>query len=1031
MRPLVLAVAVLLLASTSAHADGPVPAYVAEQVTLGNAESVLFGGTDADGGIDDWYVSNGVVEAIIDDVALQDDLPPGVTPPPRQNEAAPTGGFVLDLGRAGADDDQLSGMFTIGGLGLENFIEYDSIHASTTSASATITVEGTLLGFDPVSPSDLRVVTEYTAAGSDPFLTLTSTVTNTSSESASGLGGFLDAIAWTSRAVVPFSPLPNRGFDHVALDFDNLAGALELPAFAAGPGNVTPADGVLDPPSGRTAGEVAYGILGVHVSVDQDGPGGAAPVVTPVNTLFGVNSNLATALGNLPASPQLLPGGVLVYERRLYVGGRNDVASVANPMLEELAGRLGFGTGTLSGDVDAADTPDVAASAIATRTGGAPIGAFPNGTPLNHFRTEADGSFAGIVLPAGTYDLEFRAAERDPVTVSGVVVSAGSDTAVSVPPLAGLGTVRFRVREQVAGGSDPLVPARITFKGLSGTPDPRFGADFEASLINADGSRDDIQPESFAGGPAQSNLVYLADGTGEVQVRPGRYEVFASRGLEYTLHRSEITVRAGRSVSKSFRLRRVVDTAGTISADFHIHSARSLDSSAPLRDRVASFAGEGVEVMVSTDHDYHVDYAPVISELGLESLVTSIVGNEVTASLPNPPRYPDSYGHINAWPQPVLPFARRDGSVDEEYVAPNFIYSRLRGQGAEVIQYNHPRAGLSGLTSIGFFNNFGYDPTLPIDAAPNDLLLDDDVTGDSGVPNPDGLRNIDFDAMEIVNGINVNRYLEVRDDWFSLLNQRNAPTSGGPVPFIAGTAVSDSHRITVEEAGYARTFVGGAGDDPATLDVATFDANVLAGNMVGTSGPFVEFWLEDETGARAQLGETFVPSSSALSLAIRVQASNWMPVEQVRIYANGSLLRTLDASTTPAVKPGPKNPLSRGRKHVARFDASIPVSVAEDTHFVVEAGAVLEPLSPPDELVDKIVPGLRPVAFTNPIFVDLLGDGFDPPGVSAAVAEAKRARTVESLAARRREEIRDHLPIHKIRIPQSAVDAAREANPER
>jgi hypothetical protein len=35
--------------------------FVAEQVTPVNAAADLFGGTDADGGIGDWYVSNGVV----------------------------------------------------------------------------------------------------------------------------------------------------------------------------------------------------------------------------------------------------------------------------------------------------------------------------------------------------------------------------------------------------------------------------------------------------------------------------------------------------------------------------------------------------------------------------------------------------------------------------------------------------------------------------------------------------------------------------------------------------------------------------------------------------------------------------------------------------------------------------------------------------------------------------------------------------------------------------------------------------------
>lgn len=1015
--------AVLPLLVAPARA-GVVPTHLAEQITLANT-ALLFGGTDADGGIDDWYLTNGVIEAIIDDVALQDDLPPGVPPRPRQNEAAPTGGSVLDLGRWGADDDQLSGLFTIGGLSLDNFIEYDSIEAATGIDSATVTVRGRLLGFEPaVLPSELEVVTKYTAAGSDPFLTLTTTITNNSAAStAAGLGGVLDVIAWVSRAIVPFSPLPNRGFTHAELDFNNLALALELPSFAAGPGNVSPADGVMDPPTGLSAGEVAYGLLGVEVSVDPDGPGATAPVVTPVNTLFGVSSHLVTAFGNLPAGPGLDSGAVLVYTRRLYVGDRNDVASVANPMLQELGSRLGFATGTLSGDVDARDTADVAASVVATRTGGVGITAFPDGTPITHFRTEASGGFAGIVLPVGTYDLELRSAERDPVTVSGVSVLAGSDTVVAVPSLSGLGLVRFRVFERVKGGADPLVPARITFKGLDGIPDPRFRFDFEAFGIALGEVLNDLDPETFGGGPAVRNLVYLADGTGEVGVRPGHYEVIASRGPEYTVQRRRIRVREGSDATLSFRLRRIVDTSGAISADFHIHSARSLDSSAPLRDRVASFAAEGVEVMVSTDHDFHTDYGPVIAGMGLTSHVTSIVGNEVTASLPNPPIYPDSYGHINAWPMPSLPLERRDGSIDEEFVAPNFIFSRLRRLGAEVIQYNHPRAGLSGLTMIGFFNNFGYDPSLPIDMAPNDLLLDDDVTGDSFVHNPDGLRNIDFDAMEIANGKSVTGYLEVRDDWFSLLNQRNAPAAGGPVPFIVGTAVSDSHRLANDEAGYARTYVRGAGDDPFQLVPSVLDDNVLAGNMTGSSGPFVEFFIEDAASARADLGETFVPQTSVVTLHVRVQATNWMPVDEVRVYENGALVRRFDASTVPTVHPGPRNPRSRSRRRVVRFDAPFDVTLSQDAYFVVEAGPRLDPLSPPAALVNKIVPNLRPLAFTNPIFVDLAGDGFDPPGVQP-LAAAARTRDVLRDAEKRRE-VREHRSIYRIRIPQSAVDAAR------
>ena len=111
---------------------------VAERLNVDNAATHLFGGTDADGGVDDWYLSNGVIEAIVDDVGLQADLPAGVEPPPKQSEAAPTGGSLIDLALVGHDNDQLNQLFTVGGLSTDNFIAYDEIRAETTATHCPV-----------------------------------------------------------------------------------------------------------------------------------------------------------------------------------------------------------------------------------------------------------------------------------------------------------------------------------------------------------------------------------------------------------------------------------------------------------------------------------------------------------------------------------------------------------------------------------------------------------------------------------------------------------------------------------------------------------------------------------------------------------------------------------------------------------------------------------------------------------------------------------------------------------------------------
>jgi len=406
--------------------------------------------------------------------------------------------------------------------------------------------------------------------------------------------------------------------------------------------------------------------------------------------------------------------------------------------------------------------------------------------------------------------------------------------------------------------------------------------------------------------------------------------------------------------------------------------------------------------------------------------------------------------------------ARRDGSIEDEFVAPNFIFKRLRDAGAEVIQYNHLRAGSSGLTSIGFFNNIGcgrcendVDQTCSVDAdcpaapdpqnctcvgyqpdrvltdAPNVELLDDDVTGVSGVANPDGIRNIDFDAMELGNGISPTGYLRLRADWFSLLAQANAPTPSGPVPIIWGTGVSDSHRISIEAAGYMRTYVLGSGDDPLTLDEAGFDADILAGRLMATTGPFIEMTLADGAGNTAGLGEVFHPAASPLTLRVRVQASNWIPLEEVRVVVNGDVPAGLafDESTTPEVKKAPK-PFSKSKKKVVRFDAEIPLPDSATDFFVLaEAGQKIDPVPSADPFASLIVPDFVSLAFTNPIFVDLAGDGFDAPGLPPGGFARATAplRTEAARAAERAEAEADrHIPVHGIRIPEEAARKAVE-----
>jgi hypothetical protein len=122
------------------------------------------------------------------------------------------------------------------------------------------------------------------------------------------------------------------------------------------------------------------------------------------------------------------------------------------------------------------------------------------------------------------------------------------------------------------------------------------------------------------------------------------------------------------------------------------------------------------------------------------------------------------------------------------------------------------------------------------------------------------------------------------------------------------------------------------------------------------------------------------------------------------------------------VKPVPKNFQSSGG--TARFRGTVAIDYASDYMIIVEAGPKLSagtPASPP--VVGVVEPEVVPIAFTNPVFVDVDGNGFAlsqgtpvragaAPGRMTAVTRAARA------AAIRRGE---HFPLHDFRIDPATV----------
>lgn len=1044
MRTLLVSLSLLIPLAFSTEA------FAAEARTLTLPDIEGMGGTDFDGGVGDYLLRNDAVEAVVLAIDRTPDF--GI---PIVAEALPGRGILVDVGTRGDKNDQLSEIDQVVNLDA-NVIFYggpaEGLPAPvfvSGGPTASITVFGVVL-LDPVSsPSSptLTAQTTYSVTDGNSWIDIETTVTN-NAPFPIPVFSIADADITASRGRLPFQPFPARGAKPPPLDLGNPFTAIGVWNYVALPGNNGPSDGPTNP-DGSPTEEVSYAFVADSLLTPLIGFGSFA--VTGAGNTFDL---AAVASGNPPTLSPL--GGSLTFRRKLVVAKGNTVEAaldIAMPTLyapvmggdlrATFTGRIVDGAGDPVPDAHVffdntvPGAPSYVAGLVTLldeNQDGSPDGVIPavpgDPLPTTHVVSAADGTFSVKLQPLlavpSVYSARVQAPNRGTVSFAVPPVdpgTIGTTTSLGDIVLSNTGTLSFTVND--LGGGSPS-PAKLTVVGRGGTPSPDFGRQYLSvrnySLLTVDtvtqGNSEQLA-ETFGGSPAL-NFHVDADGVGTLDLAPGDYIAFASRGLEYTIDAVPFSISAGGVTPVTLGIERAIDSTGFVSMDFHIHSAKSFDSSVPVADRILAFLASGVDVMVSTEHDYVADYAPVIASLGIGDEITSIVGNELTGGIPVPAdptqdgtAFPEGIGHWNAWPLSTVPGNRRNGAPQDEFVTPGTAIDRLRGMDSlallgatpdtatlaewlpaiqagqpgtpgeglppdeEVVMLNHPRAGFAGTVVIGLFNGLanpggnpmvgGYDPTLPITASPNDLMLIPSLYN-KAIVGPFGTDTlaIDFDAIEVINGGGAGGFARSRTDWCSLLDQGI---------HVTGTAVSDSHRLILENAGYARSFVASSTDSPAAIDEDELTASVRAGRLTGTTGPFVRFSIADDAGADVGLGGTAVATGNKVVLKIRVEAAPWIPVEEVRIYRDCELIETLAVQSSKVL----------GK--VLRFNRAVPLDGIEaDSYFHVEASVRLDALGNPVSpgllaTVQTIEPGVEPLAFTNPIFVDRDGDGYVPPGL--------------------------------------------------
>lgn len=858
---------------------------VATQITTQNFASAIRG-SSAIAGVGDWMLSNGTLCASISD-------------PGHETYLSYRGGTLVDLGFCGRNDDQWNVYHELFNLSRDKILPAFRVDAEVSTTSATLVVHGKISGvnnitryrMDRTHPNELFIETRLTRV-----------------EKSDALDLFGSLILHPHRSLTPFvlsttNPGFSKGFKHPFADTDNHMAMLKV-MFPADLHVLVGADSIQP--------EISYGVQAL--SAEFINSKGASTALRQ----FAINDQEFTLLGNFTnplwldtaKQPGLLQfaqtlvmdlkvGESLLLKKRIMVSPKADVASITNQL---------YHGNTLKGETGTPEDRILITDEA--------------GHPLTFLKPDLDNTFK-IVLPENSPIINLVLSSPDYDGIRTATVDSNKKSSINLQKSLVLKKMPATL----------MLPKNKTmnlvFKGINGTPDPVFFIDRTGFSVGQHKFETGLSGNriSLAGVDADFKEVILPDGS---------YYVYATRGPEFTLTKSILRLKSGeRTMLAIEEPKHVIETPGWMSADFHVHSEFSFDSTLPAERRVIDFVAQGGEIMVSTEHKRTINFQPIVQKLGLQQKIIAITGVELSG-MAHTDKIPRTIGHSNVFPVTAndqqfmggtLPHEnRRQGEMIQAYKEhfPNSIF-----------QLNHPRVS-DDADDINYFNHLSigkkYDSSMPLSNQQNASLIEK-LAGSE-------YRDIDFDTLELLNGQDMSAYELVRQDWFSLLSQGYRKTA---------TADSDSHR-SGEIVALPRNYVhiGNAHDTIQSLDTLAMTKAVLRGDVFGTTGPILYIRLRGSNAENKEMGEMFSGNQGVLIMT--VHAANWIPVNQLAVFINGKLFKKMTIT-----KPG---------------TYELPLFFDKDGFVTVE----VEGKSSHD--YDAVYPGIKPFAFSNPIFIDSNSDGF-------------------------------------------------------
>jgi hypothetical protein len=511
------------------------------------------------------------------------------------------------------------------------------------------------------------------------------------------------------------------------------------------------------------------------------------------------------------------------------------------------------------------------------------------------------------------------------------------------------------------------------------------------SVRNADGDRIDARivvlsngapyplqsPDALAVDPEERDdeiNMFLVPGQASIWLDDGDYELIATRGSLDTVDVQSVHVDG--NLDLSFVVDDAFDMNALSRGDFHVHTPASVDSFLPMYARVQSLLSSGLDLASITDHEVIHDLEEEIATVSHnDSRLVSVSGVEISMYMgpaPDPKKVKEKSkeddatvdepetgdGHMGVfpldpattYPERVVNLGRYLGLLRDAQLTTNPMKDG-------VLELNHPRGmqlepSRAMETNADLFNGMGFDGAAGFGNGANAWMADTDG----------GARPMDFDALEIINRSSWPGYTQVRQDWFAMLGWGRR---------ITGVGNSDSHAMTTEYVGLPTNVAEctRTGDDDKGRDefIECWVRAVREGRIRVTTGPLVTLTLTAGKSS-AEIGGILDPAAG-VTAHVHVQAADWVPVDEVRLVVDGTVVETRTLTKADRTADGSLD-----------LTDAWPVAVTGGDQWVVaEAGWPLDHGYPADttELgtYALVVPGYLPMGFTNPVFIDGNGDG--------------------------------------------------------